>query len=63
MEFEEEEQLAAFRVDHLFWQNEAQYIEFVEDRWLVCSKNRVGGKFINPKTAGVTAHRLMSLVE
>lgn len=41
MEFEQEEQLAAFCVDHLFWQKEAKYVEFGEDCQIVCSINRV----------------------
>lgn len=56
-DFEQEEQLAAFCVDPLFWQKDAQYIQFGEDRWLVCSIKRVGGKFINPKRATSAVHR------
>lgn len=48
MEFEQEEQLAAFCVDHLFWQKQAQHTEIGEDCHLVWSVIRVGGE-INPE--------------
>lgn len=49
MEFEQEEQLAAFCVDNLFWQKQEQHIENGEDCHLVWSIIRVGGEIINPE--------------